>query len=139
MCLNPPTINNALGCDGFPEQTITCYVRCHNKKVHHDNNKLLLNNKLSPALDLHEEKKLDADLMAEENSIDADIGTDKWNDWSSWSMICDADCKRSRRRECRSDKRTCEGPSMELDKCTYYCEPGKLPSHLKFIPVKLGK
>jgi hypothetical protein len=27
-CLNPPTINNALGCEGFPMQIQTCFVAC---------------------------------------------------------------------------------------------------------------
>jgi hypothetical protein len=27
-CLNPPTINNALGCEGFPMQVQACFVEC---------------------------------------------------------------------------------------------------------------
>ena len=32
-CLNPPTVNNAIGCDGFPEQSVACYLPCATSKT----------------------------------------------------------------------------------------------------------
>lgn len=66
-----------------------------------------------------------------------------WSQWSSWSMVCDSECRRSRRRECRpayvsssgqvvpiTDDRLdpmlslnrCQGSDIDYSNCTFYCE-----------------
>lgn len=105
-CLNPPTINNALGCQGFPEQQITCYMPCMNEGAKNVNSlvKLL--------------------KMKSEVSVLEEYG---WAEWSPWSIICNSDCKRSRRRECyANDLKKCVGKSSQIDDCPYYCEPREL-------------
>lgn len=110
-CLNPPTINNAIGCEGFPEQQITCYKPCSSHNVHNNPNITFL--KL--------EKKIVKELVEEE----------KWSEWSPWSMICSSDCTRSRKRQCTTfDLEKCKGKDAEIDNCPYYCEPGKSFSKL---------
>jgi netrin receptor unc-5 len=58
-CLNPPTINNAIGCDGFPIQTITCYIACNSNNII---------NKIS--------------------STKTNLISSQWSQWSSWSIDC---------------------------------------------------
>lgn len=120
-CQNPPTINNAIGCNGFPYQTIVCYIPCSQANLEAQNNhKILIG---------HFSENFDAD----------EIGY-FWTQWSAWSMICNADCLRSRTRECqlghklpsgkiipinediniKSDK--CLGSNIEYSNCTFYCE-----------------
>jgi hypothetical protein len=114
-----------LGCDGFPEQTITCYVHCSKKSTETNieksstflssNNKILIEKKLEML------NNKNNDETNEEFAVKS-----KWNDWSSWSMICDVDCTRSRHRECMAKEvKYCVGLSTEVDKCPYYCEPSK--------------
>lgn len=41
ICLNPPTLNNALGCDGFPVQSVSCYIPCEKAAVGNNNSSSL--------------------------------------------------------------------------------------------------
>ena len=97
-CLNPPTINNAIGCDGFPHQVITCYVPCS------AGNSKLTSTRAPPAA-LHP----------------------SWTQWSSWSLTCNSECMRTRQRECRTNEKRpekkCFGPDIELSNCTFLCQP----------------
>ena len=142
VCMNPPTINNAIGCDGFPEQTVSCYEPCLN------------GNGLPPekSSTLRAILKAVAAKKAGQQQL-AGIGLPNvghlqakmpkivywWSSWSSWSMICDSDCRRSRQRECNAgyygadgrlveleDKPDtagkCQGSDIDYSNCTFYCE-----------------
>ncbi len=107
-CLNPPTINNALGCQGFPEQLIACYEPCQGKVR-------------------KEEKSLVKMLKKEVEILAEDSEVNGWSEWSPWSMICNSDCTRSRKRDCNSgDVNACRGSDVEIDKCPYFCEPSRI-------------
>lgn len=138
-CLNPPTINNAIGCDGFPHQTITCHVPCANnepkKIIGHYSEKSHHHQLQPPAQPL--------------NQFQTDEISYLWSQWNSWSMTCNSDCMRLRRRECKpgvysqsgrfvplsEDKlfehlglfnhkitNKCPGTDIEYSNCTFYCE-----------------
>ncbi len=65
-------------------------------------------------------------LKKEVEILVKDFETSGWSEWSPWSMICNSDCTRSRKRECNSqDLNACRGPDAEIDKCPYDCEPCK--------------
>lgn len=124
-CLNPPTINNAIGCNGFPSQTITCYVACSGVQEA----------KLS-----HFPK-----LMQQSLNVVQRPGSDYWwTEWSGWSPLCDSECRRPRKRECKKgymsdegilmsvnydddkvlDKnlKMCVGPDIDYSNCTFFCQ-----------------
>lgn len=121
-CQNPPTINNAIGCDGFPYQTIACYIPCSQAN-----------------LDIQDKNKILIEHYSAQNFDSDEIGY-FWTQWSAWSMICNADCLRSRTRECqlghklpsgkiipinediniKSEK--CLGSNIDYSNCTFYCE-----------------
>ena len=130
-CLNPPTINNAIGCDGFPQQTITCYLPCPADSEAKKLTKITEN----------DVPKRPATLL--KSALDAPEVSFIWSHWTSWTMVCNSDCLRTRRRECRSghynpsgkfvyDKldpgsitifTKCPGLDIEYGNCSFYCEP----------------
>lgn len=139
-CQNPPTINNAIGCDGFPSQTITCYIPCNNGNLLIDNvntQEILLNT------DAVVEAKTIISQYSSQFKPSEELGY-WWTSWSSWSMICNADCLRSRRRECKYGylssngklipvnekndnddiKKPAKCPGLDIDysNCTFYCQ-----------------
>ena len=147
-CLNPPTINNAIGCDGFPVQTMTCYVPCvpNNKHmmseslnvINHAADEPKVVNAFEDSLDSANDEELLEELSGEEHP------GYWWSQWSSWSMICNSECRRPRKRECKKGylsngklislpdedeevpvKKTklCNGKDIEYGNCTFYCEP----------------
>ena len=135
-CLNPPTVNNAIGCDGFPYQSITCYIPCNSNSI--------LEN-IIPSIEkkvnhLSDVKVASMQNQAKTQEVD-EVGY-WWTQWSSWSMVCNADCMRPRKRECKHgvlshgklaalpDERSdlsakinkCPGTDIEYGNCTFYCE-----------------
>lgn len=97
QCLNPPTINNAIGCDGFPLQSITCYIPCNANSIKATSAKSLPN-----------------------------AGWTQWSSWSmTCNSDClrtrQRDC-RINQSEKRIEKR-CFGSELEYGNCTFYCEP----------------
>jgi hypothetical protein len=174
-CLNPPTINNAIGCNGFPTQSISCYIPCllpnSNKNeptlIHETDsidfepaeyfNDISMNEKQQqqqqqqqekPELSLRNSDTKGINLNEIDNNKDNSIKRISWwSEWGSWSMVCNSDCKRTRKRECltgyydqnnmlvidppeeRTNEQTiikksskCSGSSFEFDDCTFYCE-----------------
>jgi netrin receptor unc-5 len=97
-CLNPPTINNAIGCDGFPQQVITCYLPCN------------LNNKPTSTrgLVLHTPSWT------------------QWSAWSmTCNSDCMRTRQRECRINEKRPEKKCIGPEIELSNCTFECEPLK--------------
>jgi hypothetical protein len=145
-CLNPPTINNAIGCDGFPSQTITCYVPCGQNNNDDDTEAIASfssNNDKFNFQEQHDEVR--DEVVMSQNKVKKGFF---WSQWSSWSMICDSECKRPRKRECKrgymsngklvtvanqdeetifvkkeTRKQQCPGKDIEYGNCTFYCEP----------------
>ena len=168
-CLNPPTVNNAIGCDGFPTQTISCHIVCSkppsiNNMVDSNPNRAALSlNLIEKVVPLRAASVNSATNKGSKSSeVAAVVAVDqlpppqpsssisdysqlqyKWTAWSQWSMVCNADCMRSRKRECKpgylstqgaflfitDDKldpmikyNKCKGPDIEYSNCTFYCE-----------------
>lgn len=134
-CQNPPTINNAIGCDGFPSQTITCYIPCNSASLLIDN---VQDRQLNDVL--IDSKPIISQYSSQYTTNEIGYW---WTQWSSWSMVCNADCMRSRRRECKpgylsssgklipvADEKLdpivkikkCAGLDVEYSNCTFYCE-----------------
>ncbi len=144
-CLNPPTINNAIGCDGFPSQTITCYKQC-------EQNNNMDAESIASSVSFNDEK---FNLQEQQDTMIEKVVSSQskikhgffWTHWSSWSMMCDSECQRSRKRECKKgymangklittgneeneivnfkkeSKKACLGKEIEYGNCTFYCEP----------------
>ena len=176
-CLNPPTINNAIGCDGFPQQTATCHVACAGKSnFSRSHNKTGSKSGKTSTEKQHQRSGLAALRNVNEDSSAGGVrkhshglssvseaggtngeeqttggaagdGFHVWSYWSSWSMFCNSNCLRSRRRECKSgqfeangkfvpDKEEfdheqkilskstpkCAGKSIDFSNCSFYCE-----------------
>ena len=124
-CLNPPTINNAIGCDGFPQQSITCYVACSSEP------------ELKGAVKVADVEK--KPIKSTQETPEAEF---IWSHWTSWTMVCNSDCLRTRRRECKFGQlnangrfiminepglasKKCSGSDLEYSNCSFYCEPVK--------------
>ncbi|CAF0868178.1 unnamed protein product, partial [Brachionus calyciflorus] len=87
-----------------------------------------------------------------------------WTQWSAWSMICNADCMRSRKRECKLGYKStngkyvhfnndeindfsiktneCIGHNLEYSNCTFYCEKisnlipsSNIPKDLPYLAI----
>ena len=164
-CLNPPTINNAIGCDGFPYQTMTCYVPCvpsNNKHMMSESLNVInhADSKIANALHVGSGASLESYEQHERAHNEEPPGY-WWSQWSSWSMICNSECQRPRKRECKKgfmsasgklvslpeesgeevpkNTKMCTGKDIEYGNCTFYCEPVTKSATVEEITTTKGK